>query len=1003
MNRYNTASVILFLILGTGIVNGSGSRSSVEPGIQSPERPPNFVVIFTDDQGYGDLSCFGSPLVSTPEIDQLAEEGAKLTSFYVAAPVCTPSRAALMTGCYPKRISMATGSSFIVLFPNDPKGLNPHEVTIAEVLKTRGYATGIFGKWHLGDQPEFLPTRQGFDEFFGIPYSHDIHPYHPNEDWDFPPLPLLDGERVIETDPDADYLTSRITGRAVKFIEEHRDEPFFLYVPHPIPHVPLHISPDFMESVPDTIREVLALEGNSVDYRTRNQLYAQAISEIDWSVGEIMDALKKQGLDKNTLVIFTSDNGPGSPLASAGPLRGRKGSTWEGGMREPAVAWWPGKIQAGIEIGEMMTAMDLLPTFAGLAGAEVPQDRVIDGKDIWPLLSGKPGTKTPHDRFFYHHPNQLRAVRSGPWKYHRIFTNQEKGSDENEDAGEYRGALYNLEEDLGETTDVSAENPEIAARLQGYLEEFEEELGKGDSISTNCRPAGWLEPHTETFELIRSAREMRELLWQDPHRPRYHLMPPEGYFNDANGALFWNGRYHMFYLARTPIPDPKDPEKEIWVATWDHASSRDLVHWIYHPPVVRPAMDGSAPLGIYSGGAIKNAPRPTLIYHVPGQGTCISVAEDDDLIRWKALPQNPVIPMHKEGDEYIVFDPCGWYEDSTYYALIGNKNRRPGYEGDCSSLFTSTDLVHWEYKGPFYQSKREWTDEVEDAACPDFYPLGNKHMLLMHGHRPYGQCHYYLGDYKNERFYPLQHGRMNWPGGKIMAPEALLDDKGRSIFFGWIDESRTGVESFWGYGKAIVPGLNDRYGWASVMSLPRIMSLNPDGTLGIRPAPELKALRLNPRRQEDIKLPVDREVTLEGISGECLELYVEFDPQNATEIGIKVRCSPENAEETLISFVPADEILKIDFERSTLGQNVAYEGGVTAQEAPFYLNKGEPLKLRIFLDRSVLEVFANGRQCITQRIYPSRSNSQAIRLFSKGGSSKVTLLEAWDMEQVAVW
>ena len=298
-------------------------------------------------------------------------------------------------------------------------------------------------------------------------------------------------------------------------------------------------------------------------------------------------------------------------------------------------------------------------------------------------------------------------------------------------------------------------------------------------------------------ELIRGARRVRELIRQDPHRPRYHLVPPEGFFNDPNGALFWNGRYHLFYLAREPIPHPKRPGREFWVAVWDHVSSRDLVHWIQHPPAIRPKRDGSTPMGIYSGGAIKNAPRPTLIYHVPHQGTCIAVAEDDDLDEWRELPQNPVIPLHREGDEFVVFDPAGWYEESghgTYHALIGNKNRRPGYEGDCTSLFTSPDLVHWEYRGPFYRSRRQWTLEAEDAACPDFFPIGNRHMLLMHCHRPYrNTTHYYLGSYRDRRFTPERHGRMSWIGGQLSAPESLIDDRGRNIMFGWITDFRPGA------------------------------------------------------------------------------------------------------------------------------------------------------------------------------------------------------------------
>ncbi len=402
----NSFSLVLSLILAPLLATFSVCSAA--------ETPPSFVVIFTDDQGYGDLSCFGGKHVSTPRIDQMAAEGARLTSFYVAAPVCTPSRAALMTGCYPKRIDMAMGSNFGVLLAGDTKGLNPEEITIAEVLKTAGYRTGMFGKWHLGDQPEFLPTKQGFDEYFGVPYSHDIHPFHPRQDhYNFPPLPLLEDEAVIEMDPDADYLTKRITEHAVSFIERNKDEPFFLYIPHPIPHAPLHVSPAFMESVSGDVVAKLKEEDGNIDYRTRDQLFRQAIAEIDWSVGEILDTLKANGLDESTLVLFTSDNGPprNTIFASPGPLRGNKGTTFEGGMREPTVVRWPGKIPAGKPNDELMTAMDLLPTFAKLAGAEIPKDRVIDGKDIWPTLTGEAGT--PHETFFYHRGNQLQAVRSG--------------------------------------------------------------------------------------------------------------------------------------------------------------------------------------------------------------------------------------------------------------------------------------------------------------------------------------------------------------------------------------------------------------------------------------------------------------------------------------------------------------------------------------------------------------------------------------------------------------
>jgi sucrose-6-phosphate hydrolase SacC (GH32 family) len=347
-----------------------------------------------------------------------------------------------------------------------------------------------------------------------------------------------------------------------------------------------------------------------------------------------------------------------------------------------------------------------------------------------------------------------------------------------------------------------------------------------------------------------------------------------------------------------------------------------------------------------------------------------------------------VIPIPKEPQEqeYVVFDPCAWREGEVFYALIGNKNRRPGYEGDCTSLFKSTNLHHWEYLHPFYRSERRWTDPVEDCACPDFFPLGHRHMLLMHGHRPYGQVHYYLGRYEDERFYPEIHSRMNWPGGQLCAPETLLDDQGRRVFFGWIREARP-----W-----------EDHGWASVMSLPRLLSLGKDGTLRIEPVPALQALRHNPRRQEGIELSRDSEVELTEVCGDCLEIALTMQPGDAREFGVKVRCSPDGEEETAIVCQSQAGILKVELEQSTLNKSAEY-ANVKAQEAPFELQTGEPLKLHVFLDRSVLEVFANSRQCVTQRIYPTRNDSLAVRLCARGGSAFVRVLEAWDVSATNSW
>lgn len=486
---------------------------------------------------------------------------------------------------------------------------------------------------------------------------------------------------------------------------------------------------------------------------------------------------------------------------------------------------------------------------------------------------------------------------------------------------------------------------------------------------------------------IGEGRELREYLSADPHRPRYHLLPPDGFFNDANCTIFWNGRYHVFYLGRMPNPNADE-----WLPVLDHSSSSDLLHWIHHPPAIKPATDGSMPRGIYSGDAIENAPTPTFIYHVPGQGTCIATSEDEELLHWTPSPANPVIPIPDNPQEYHVFDPCAWYEDGTYYALIGNKNSRPGYEGDATSLFRSNDCIQWEYIGPFYTSSRQWTDAVEDCACPDFFPIGDKYMLLMHGHRPYGMAHYYLGRYEDEQFYPETHGRMNWPGGQLSGPETLLDDKGRRIFFGWIREARP-----W-----------EAHGWASVMTLPRLLSLDRDGNLRIEPVPELEKLRNTHYHQETFQIAADTEHVFPDVNGDCLELKLEIEPRGATEFGVKVRCTPDGVEETRIVCSLTEDILKIDLAKSTLDADVKYprrtpqdadagDPHTHAQAAPFKLMDGEPLKLHIFLDRSVLEVFANARLCLTQRIYPTRSDSLGVSIFAQDGAALLSNLDAWTL------
>lgn len=459
-------------IKGAGVAMFSMGATALLADTSKAKRKPNFVVLFIDDMGYGDIEPFGSKLNKTPELNRMAAEGMKLTSFYVAAPVCTPSRAALMTGCYPKRVGLATGSWDDVLFPKDAHGLNPKEKTIASILKDAGYATGCFGKWHLGDQPEFLPTNHGFDTYFGIPYSNDMWPLMPeSEEWKVapPPLPVMRNDKVVGIVKDMDdqaQLCKRFTDEAVAFIRDNRDRPFFVYLPHAFVHHPRNARKEFMDRAGPAKeldeQKMIREPGYAMRQRTRAQ-----IEEVDWSVGRILDTIQELGLAENTMVIFTSDNG-GAWGCSNAPLRGGKGTTWEGGMREPTIAWWPGTIPANSTCDEIATTMDLLPTFAIMAGGKVPKDRVIDGKNIAPLLLGRANVKSPHQAFLYYKGNNLQAVRSGKWKLHTS------------------GKLYNLEKDIGERQNVAKDNPDILTRLRKYLDEARADLDD----PKNCRPVG---------------------------------------------------------------------------------------------------------------------------------------------------------------------------------------------------------------------------------------------------------------------------------------------------------------------------------------------------------------------------------------------------------------------------------------------------------------------------------------------------------------------------------
>lgn len=433
---------------------------------------PNFIVIFCDDLGYGDLGTYGSNKIRTPNIDRMAQDGMKFTDFYSSSPVCTPSRSSLMTGCYPRRIGMHEDfTGHWVLIPGSRRGMHPSELTMAEALKSVGYKTICIGKWHLGDQPDHLPTSHGFDEYFGIPYSNDMQSAGRGD----PPLPLVEGTKVIEAPADQSQLTKKYTQRALQFINENKDRPFFIYLPHTFPHLPLFASEKF--------------KGKSA-----NGIYGDSVEEIDWSTGQILDALERNNLSESTMVIFTSDNGSnGRNGGSNAPLAGAKGSTMEGGMRVPMIVQWTGKIKPGSICRELATMMDLFPTFNAIAGGPRPSKK-IDGFDISDLLFQRSKAKSQYTEFYYYRRRQLQAIRSGHWKYHLPLekTFPQWTSPKNVGKGR-RGKLINLNDDITESVDLSQKHPELVEQFKLKAIEASRMLGNENIPGLQQRPAKTLE------------------------------------------------------------------------------------------------------------------------------------------------------------------------------------------------------------------------------------------------------------------------------------------------------------------------------------------------------------------------------------------------------------------------------------------------------------------------------------------------------------------------------
>jgi beta-fructofuranosidase len=462
---------------------------------------------------------------------------------------------------------------------------------------------------------------------------------------------------------------------------------------------------------------------------------------------------------------------------------------------------------------------------------------------------------------------------------------------------------------------------------------------------------------TATSGANESARALREKLLSDPHRPGYHFVIPEGQAMpfDPNGAIYWKGRYHLFYI----FQDHRGHN-------WGHVSSTDLFHWRHHPT--------GLVSGMFSGNCFVNKDgRPTMCYHQVGQGNAMAVALDDDLNEWQKLESNPITPKTQPGDphhdKYRSWDPYGWLEGNTYYAIFGGEHpaiaKAPRLEGE------------WKYVGDLMANSVPGVSINEDVSCADFFKFGNQHMLLCISHRL--GCRYYLGEWKGEQFHPTFHEQMSWVDNSFFAPESLLDDKGRRIMWAWIFDQ---------------PGFKMRtdYGWSGTMSLPRVLSLGDDGGLRQNPPEEIERLRGRENKRINLTVNADAELALENLGGNSLEVDLEMSAPEATQFGIKVCCSPDGEEQTPVFYDALEKKLKVDTTHSSVT-----EGPKNIEAGPFQLKPDEPLKLRVFVDRSVVEVFANDRQAVMRRIYPSRTDSMGLRLFSKGGPARVRTVLAWEM------
>jgi len=916
--------ILLALTLITSVCSAQEPKAGAAVPVVEGSKP-NIVIIFTDDQGYADLGCYGNQKNKTPRMDQLAKEGTRFTSFY-AQSVCGPSRSALLTGRYPIR----------------SKGwaMPASEITFAELIRDVGYQTACIGKWDVSNRKAIIdrmPNAQGFDYYFGALGAND------NGSVAF----YEDNNEAGRTD-DMGSLTTLYTNKAIDFLENRRDpnKPFVLYLAHTMMHTVIDASERFRG-------------------KSRGGLYGDVVEEFDYETGRLLDTLDELGLRKDTLVIYTTDNGPWNQPAyyeskmglrpdpdlkyrsknkkrpagffqekgtifwgESGPLRNGKGSCYEGGSRVPCIVRWPGKVPAGKTSDAIFATIDFLPTFAALAGFEVPDDRIIDGVDQSELLLGH-SRDGARQTFFY----QGNGVRQGRWKYlQAVHSAPPYWLDHYRKEVE---ELYDLDSDIGETTNLAEKYPEKLEELRALMKSIAE--GEGSCKFIPETPAMPKNPPK---------------IWLTYHLA--HPGPGDAKPGDPNPAFFWKGRYHLHYIYRNRTG-----------FCFAHVSSEDMVHWKWHPTVLEPKTTGH---GMFSGtGFITKDGRPAMVYH--GQRSdrnWICYALDDNLDKW--TKPHEMTPRDKDGKlmtDMPYFDPDIWIKDGIYYGVNGRSNREPAV------LMKSENLKDWDYIGellhPDFDEEKLGVGRDEDISCANMFKLGEKWVLLCISHKL--GCRYFIGDFKGEQFLPEQHGLMNWAKVEFFAPESLLTPDGRRVMWAWCAPR--------GARKKLADKIQ-----TGIQSLPRELSLSDEGTLLIKPLRELKKLRSEQKTVTDLTVKSDSTHMLEGVSGDTMELELVLEAPSAKEFGIKLLCDQDGSNGLSISSGKGSKTL-----------NVGYI------QPPFELQEGEDLTLRIFIDKNMIEVFANDRQAALAW-HDYDADDLYVSLFSKGGDLKVKKVSAWQMKSI---